>query len=488
LGARFAETFDALDYGADPSGTTDSAAVLRSLAGSNRAIRIPPGTYLLATTTAAPLSAYDSPCVLFSGCSNFSIDARGAVFIVGSGVALSSAFHFNACSNFTVIGGIIQGTRSGLSATQENVALTCSSVVDFHFSDMLFTGNFGGSGSGIAGDWLVNGVFENIYMPVAGNAVDVAYLKNVTFRNLYGFGADTNGASGTGSTGNKGFSIIVDIPNAANNNTGVSYTATDGVTIENCYFTNFNTGGFFSTGKNITIIGGEFSANPGNLTSKGIGVFLYYQNGGSFSSVGAPVQNLAILGTSINNNGSAVSGYGLFLDASTSSGIDVIQNISVVSCSFDNNTSAGVGCQSISNLNNIQVIADSFTGANQTTNIDSNTVSIATIIEPAQVVFQQGVTFNAATYMKNNLAMYWKDGSGSSQPILGVSSSNITFIRPASGSAYVSVQAYSGSDGLRVTNDASNPVYMLVSGSLKQVTVGATNSGGTGYRALIVPN
>jgi hypothetical protein len=86
------------------------------------------------------------------------------------------------------------------------------------------------------------------------------------------------------------------------------------------------------------------------------------------------------------------------------------------------------------------------------------------------------------------MSQYWKDSSGVNQPILGVSATNISFMRPASSAAYAEVENYAGTAIFRATNDSTNPAYLFVNGALKNVTVGASNSGGTGYRQLIVPN
>ena len=105
-----------------------------------------------------------------------------------------------------------------------------------------------------------------------------------------------------------------------------------------------------------------------------------------------------------------------------------------------------------------------------------------------QANISTALTLQAQVYHKNNVANYWADGSGNQQPIMSVSPSNITYLRPASAAAYIALQNFAGTNAMLVTNDANNPIQIVVGGVLEQVLAGTASSGGAGYRQLIVPN
>lgn len=475
-----------LNYGADPTGIADSAPAFRAAAASNRVLLVPPGTYSFATSVASPGSSFDNSCVLYSGLTNFSISAYGATFVAANSVALSSLFMFYNSSNVQFFGGIFIGSRSGLTSGQENVALTLLSVNNFHIVDCYVSSGFNSNGAGIAGDWLVNGVFENIRMNNVGIAADVAFLQNVTFLNVV-----ATGAGASGGVGAKGLSLIYDGPNVSNNLTGVSFTVSNNISYVNCVMSNFQTGAAISTGAGISFQGCKFVGNVGGSGNPGIGVYLYYMNGGSFTSVGAPVQDVSFVGCTFRANGSVALGTaGVVLDAATSAGTDKITGIAFAGCTFDNNITQGIGVNStVANLANLVAIGNTFTGSNQTISIASNLNAIMNSInDNNQANISTALTLQAQVYHKNNVANYWADGSGNQQPIMSVSPSNITYLRPASAAAYIALQNFAGTNAMLVTNDANNPIQIVVGGVLEQVLAGTASSGGAGYRQLIVPN
>jgi hypothetical protein len=287
---------DVTFYGADPTGVRDSAPAFRSAVASNRKILVPPGTYLFSSTQSPPCCAQDNAAVLVQGLTNFEIDGYGATIIIDPSIVLSSAFAFDQDTNFVVRGLTIHGSRNGLSAGQENVGIAATSDVGFRFSDMHFTGNFGGEGAAYEGDWLVNAVFENTQMDTVGQCADTAFLANVTFRNIRATGADTNAATTTGSIGDKCISIINDNFNTAANHSGLAFSETTGVTIDNVSATNFSAGANIASGLNFDLSNNHWYSNPGLGAAKGLGVYIHYINGGSFSSVGVPPQNITIHG------------------------------------------------------------------------------------------------------------------------------------------------------------------------------------------------
>ncbi|MFA5897762.1 MAG: hypothetical protein WC829_01485 [Hyphomicrobium sp.] len=445
------ESVSVQDFGADPTGATDSAPAFRLTLASNRRVIVPPGTYLFKSTQTAPPSNFDPACVLAQGLSNFSLEMYGATITVDSSVALSSAFQFDQCSDFVVRGGKVEGNRTGLTSGQENVAITLSSCVNFWVCGMRIAGNFGGDGAGIAGDWLVDGAFDDIRMDAVGIAADVAFLKNISFSNVRAYGADTNGASGSGSIGTKGFSIIYDGPNAANNNTGISFTQTDNVNFIGCYATNFATGTAISTGQNITFVGGAFEGNPGSSTVQGFGAYIYYTNGGSFSSVGYPAQKISFLGVKFESNGNAtVGGAGLFFDATASTNGDQIKDIAMTGCVFNNNNAQGIGCQGTANLANLSGIGNTFDGVSQTYSVAPNLVPLFDFIQTDQASFGTGVSFQQSLYVANNQSVYFKDSSGVSRPAIIGTSLNTLVLRPLSAAAYMDFQDYAGVSRLQI--------------------------------------
>ena len=357
--------------GADPTGVLDSAPIIRAAMASNRSLVIPPGTYRLASTVSPPCCAYDPAAVYVHGLSNFSITAYGATFVVDPSIALSSAWHFDSDKNFAVGGLYVQGSRSGLTASQENVAFSFTSDLNFHASDLHAAPGFGGNGAALAGDWLVNGLFQNITMDGVGHCEDLAFLRGVTFLTQRAIGADTNGNEGTGQVGQTCFSVINDVPNAATNNTGVAFSETDGVNVLDTNEANFTTGFAVSSGLHYHFAGNDWHDNPGLSPSPGLGGYIFYTNGGVATSVGVPPGGISISDT-FANNGKAVSGYGVGMSAGAIANSDVIAGVTFAGSTFDNNTAIGIGTDGSTGFSDINVSGDNnFTGSAQTTPINS---------------------------------------------------------------------------------------------------------------------
>ena len=483
-----AKVVNAVLAGADPTGVADSAPALRGAIASNETLLIPPGTYRLASTVTPPCCAYDNPAVYVHGLSNFAITANGATFVVDPSIALSSAWLFDSDKNFSVSGINVQGSRSGLTSGQENVAFAFTSDFNFRASDLHIAPGFGGNGAALAGDWLVNGLFQNITMDGVGHCEDMAFLKGVTFLMQRAIGADTNGNEGTGQLGQTCFSVINDVPNAATNNSGVSFTETDGVNVLDTNESNFVTGFAISSGLHYHLAGNDWHDNPGLSSSPGLGGYIFYTNGGVASSVGVPPGDITISDT-FANNGSVVPGYGLAISAGAIANSDTISGLSVGGSTFDNNAAIGVGSDVSTGLSDIAISGDNnFTGAAQTTAINSN---LTAVLPGYQVpgnpqvfatVRLTGGTSGVGAYLANNVAIEYASSAGGYAPTMGVSGTNVLYLRPASSAAYIQLQDYAGTNLLQL-GDAGIVGNNIPVSFANTLTVTGVITGSSGFKA-----
>jgi hypothetical protein len=229
---------------ADPTGHTDSAPAFRAAIQSGAHIKIGPGIYLFASTQTAPCCAQDPPAVLVQGKSHFQIDGAGATIVTAPGIALSTLFHFDRDSDFSISGLKLKGSRQSLSLGQENVGIALTSDVGAKVSNIEFTG-FGGNGTGMDGDWIVNSRFTSLKFEGVGQCFDVAFLKNVQIDHVTAT-ADRGAAAAGVIT--KCFSFISDGPNAAQNHTGVAFDTNEDVGVSDTQTTGFRLGGYVSAG------------------------------------------------------------------------------------------------------------------------------------------------------------------------------------------------------------------------------------------------
>ncbi len=56
----------------------------------------------------------------------------------------------------------------------------------------------------------------------------------------------------------------------------------------------------------------------------------------------------------------------------------------------------------------------------------------------------------AAAYLPNNTNLSWLDSGNTARPIFGVSSTNISYLRPGSAAAYIDLETYAGASALKV--------------------------------------
>lgn len=369
-------------YNAKGDGVTDDAtAIVAAVAALKAAgggiLYFPPGTYYLNTLQTSPWPTFFLNCgVLFNAMSDFKVVGPGATLTMGNAANASEILFFNNCFDFEVVGLTLKGNRTGLASTTENVAIAVVSCYNFHIHQIHLTSNWGGEGAGIAGNYLANGVFENIVMDAVGIGFDVAQMVNCAIRKVRMTGADNTGATTSAHAGDRGISVIWDT--IAGGTGGVNqtpYTITDSQynVFSEVYASNFNCGLSFWSGLDTLVEKCVIDSNPGTsaTSSKGLGIWVLYQNGGNFSSVGHPVKRLTIRDCTVTNNGAVVSGYGVFIDASTSTS-DIISDIKIIGGRINNNASAGLDVNGTSFIQNLLVKNVTFGGASQTTQIGNN--------------------------------------------------------------------------------------------------------------------
>lgn len=479
--AKLRESVSVKDFGAVGDGVANDAPAFMLAIKSDRNVLIPPGTYLLNSTVTAPPAAYDNPCVLIQSESNFSVIAYGATINVGNAAARCGVFQFDQCSNFSFEGAKIVGSTSG----DKNSAVATSSCENFVISNILIEDMYADGGTAIVGSWIVNGIFDNVIGLNVSTYADHAFAYNVTYKNCTGVGL---GSTGVG-LGTKGLSIVWDGPNVSNNFTSYTYNNSINVNHINCQMTNFVTGAILASGEGISYIGCNFSDNLGQSASPGIGLYITYYNGGSFSSVGFPAKDIRIIGCQFKNNGATVAQGGILLNPSAITNSDYIENISITGCTFDNNKTQGIGFLTGTNIRYITIIGNTFTGANQTVPIASNLTPLVNYVNSNEAGFNTPVKLRQSLSFNNNIALNWLDTGGTARPVLFVGASNVTIVRPASNLANITFENFAGTQAqFRVSNDANNPIEITVGGGTKQVTVGAADSGGTGFRLLRVAN
>jgi hypothetical protein len=364
----------ASEYGADPTGVRDSAPAFRAaLTHSNTKIVIPAGTYRFQSTVKAPCcKAVNPTAVPVFNLTNFEIDGYGATIVVDPAISLSSAFFVFNCTDFIIHGLTIQGADHAKEV--ENTGFALQSDINFTLSDLHIAGNFGGIGAGVAGDWLVNGAFDNIRMDAVGQCVDLAFLMNVTIQGIRARGAGPDGRSdGRGKVGSKCISVINDGPNADANATGVDFDETYGVTIKNVSATNFNVGAFLTTGQHYRLSGNHWYGNPG-IAEKGVagvGVLIRYNNGGLFSSVGHPPGDIVISGDTFVDNGLAHAGMAsdILIAANAITNSDMIRGITIKNSDFTNRNSkanTAIETNARDRIDDVVLYSNRFSSANHT--------------------------------------------------------------------------------------------------------------------------
>jgi hypothetical protein len=242
---------------------------------------------------------------------------------------------FDNLRNPVVEGLTVQGANLGSTAYSiEIAAIAAFNIVGGRFTDLNFY-NYGGVGAALAGDWLVDTKFENIYAPQVGAfAADVAFLNHVTFANWTAQPADMSGAFANQGTG---FSIIYDPPNAAQNLTGVSYSSTVNVEYDHNDLSGFSTCNYISEGSDFRSKGNYYHGCTGTASPAQPGVGLMVHNNDSIASGGSHPSLVSSVGDQFSGNGNATAGGGdLYLAWNSAIPSGSLSNITIQSDGFSN--------------------------------------------------------------------------------------------------------------------------------------------------------
>jgi len=355
-------------------GIADDATAFRAALGSDRVIHVPPAAYVFNSTQSIPANEAALPPigVLIDGESNWEMAAYGATLEMGSSVAAATTIQVHASNNWTISGLNCLGNRGGLTSGQGSSCLVVFNDVGFAVRDLTLSGNWGGDGTGVYGDWLVNGVFSNFYMPKVNICLGFGFIKNVRVDHGFAEGADNNGNQGSGQMGDRCIGESYDVLNSTYNATGYSFTDTDGYSVTGVDASNFSVGWTVQSGNHYYFSGNYWHANPG-AAGVGAGGYIAYNNGGNFSSVGHPPGNITVVGDSYVDNGTA--GYGIDI-ANGPDSADTIANILVADSVFDNNATTGIEAAAASLLANIRATRNVFSGASQTTGIGPHLIAV----------------------------------------------------------------------------------------------------------------
>jgi parallel beta-helix repeat protein len=436
------DTVSVLMFGAKGDGVADDAPAFRAAITANVAPVIVPGygrIYLFNSTIASPYPYFLPAGVLISNINGFRLIGQGAPIIaMGNSAAGAEHFIINRCNDFYVSGLVHQGNRSNLASSVENPGYAVHSCQNFVFERLHFTGNWGGEGSMFCGDWLINGTWREINGDAVGIGFDMAFLQDCLFSDCHAKGADTNGASGTGSVGDRFWSCVYDLPGANDDGTGAAIGNTKRVTLENCSAKNFNIGAYITTGTNITLQGCRFFSNPGFGSSGGFGVVVSYAASGSFPSTGFPVQRVAILNCDLNGNGTVVAGAGILIDGSSITNSDVISDIRIQNSLIYTNNVYGVNVLGPTHISDV-IIEDCLVTNNTSALSDSLLNSMVTAANPFGATLRNNPTINP---LGAGITPSLPSGIGFQNSVVNVSPVPVTIIVPTQTSAYgVHVQA-----------------------------------------------
>lgn len=347
---------------------SDFGPPIRAAVGSHRTIYIPPATYtFLLSVPPGSLPAANATGVFIAGFSDFAILADGATFKVADSTASTTFTHFSFYNdkNFSVRGGTFTGNRSGLSPDAENGGIFLVSTLDATFEGQIFDGNYGGLGAPYAGDYNLRLKISNNRMIAAGIGFDFAFNVDLLIEDVTVAGVGPDGATGAGDNC---FSNAYDEHYPPKYNvTGIPIEDTARVSIKHLRCSNFSTGVALASGSHIRIEQSSLCDNPGGGSAKGIGIYIFYNESGAYTSIGHPVTDVSIADNIICGNGATVPGYGLLIDGSAIRNNDRISNIAVTKNVFADNNDTGVGVVGVSTVSNIVIAGDNIFRGNKAT-------------------------------------------------------------------------------------------------------------------------
>lgn len=263
--------------------------------------------------------------------------SNGAVFekLTTPAAGLESGFiHLDVVKNFEVFGFSLTGSNTGTSPTAVNTGIILSSCYKGKVHDIEMLGDFSGTNSTFAGNYVIDVEIENIKGDDIGLGFDFAAIQDVSVD-----GAKYTGSDGAGGKGDRGFSGIWDgvvqgTP-GADNFTGITFDnleTIDGTpgfqnssrirVGKNCSFRNFNSGIAVATGRDWDIEEGiDLQEN-----TNGVWVVAWNNTGSpQFSSYKVPPKNVYIGGGgSITNND-----YGVLVETGSAGNHGIIDGLNI---------------------------------------------------------------------------------------------------------------------------------------------------------------
>lgn len=315
-GAVAASSFvtSGLIYQIASAGTTNFVAI--GAANNN------PGTVFTATGSNPPgtgtvYGPIVSALVFYNGQSNFQISGYGATiqssYSIGPAGGCSCGIYMNNNQNFQVMGLTMVGSKSGLGSSGTNDGFVNHNAIGFRFQDVTCAGNYGsnygngggtdaGGGTCVAGDFEVNGRYENMVCAKCGIMFDLAFINNVWCDQCSGIGANQAGSSSGGTGfGHSIWSVIYDSVAIGYNTLPAPYNTLSTSTnygivnshLENTYVQANIVDGSVATVSHNFIVGGN--------TTNGFGVY-FATNHTSTAPSNVAVDNNVITG---NNYGVA---------------------------------------------------------------------------------------------------------------------------------------------------------------------------------------
>jgi hypothetical protein len=269
---KLAESVSVLDFGADPTGTTNSTTAFQNAVNTNTVVIVPPGTYLIAGSVTMP---YGVKLIGYSNNStirpNVSVGGGQVIFGGGSIINVTST----TGSPFLYYSG---NSFQGLTFYYPNQARTLSSPIVY---PPTFAPNpAGGSTEVYANIVWSNCQFVNSYRMI--NAL-VGHL-DFQFYDLIGFpiyrGIEIDGCGGTDILKNISFSyyyfcVVTDAlaVYAQANAQGIAVGRSDAIHMERIYCGNLNVGIRFFQGTINTVSGAYGSIVGLSLDGNNYGVF-----------------------------------------------------------------------------------------------------------------------------------------------------------------------------------------------------------------------
>jgi hypothetical protein len=121
--------------------------------------------------------------------------------------------------------------------------------------------------------------------------------------------------------------------------------------------------------------------------------------------------------------------------------------------------------------------------------------SVLTVLPNGSAKWEHGIDLSAANFSSgramsfpNNTNLAWKRPDGSLAPSFFLAGDNNLFMVMSTSASKLVFSTTGLASRMEVDNNATDAVLVWINGTLKRLVVGATNSGGTGYRMVRVAN